>query len=152
MSLVWYYPARGLCSSGYVSHVLRIIQGAYYHGNGGCQTVHMVFLSKNHNQRAKETVAMHKLGATANLNRAVRVLGDLNIASVPILIVIRRTECRRWNSSPSIFRETQRETIWCTSVMLGLVSETLDLLISMPSSLVAARAVIQQWLLEMPFI
>ena len=42
------------------------------------------------------------LGATAN--RAVRILGDLNFASVLILKVIRRTE-RHWNSSTSNFTE-----------------------------------------------
>jgi hypothetical protein len=46
------------------SHVLRTIQGAYYHGNGGCQTVDIVLRSENHNQR--RTVAMQILGATAN--------------------------------------------------------------------------------------
>ena len=40
------------------------------------------------NQRAK-TVAIHILGSMAN--RAVRILGDLNFASVPILKVIGRT-------------------------------------------------------------
>ena len=38
MSFVWYNPARGLCSPGYAL-ILRTVWGAYYHGNGGCQTV-----------------------------------------------------------------------------------------------------------------
>ena len=130
MSLVWYYPARGLCSSGYTLMFENHIQGAYYHGNGGCQTVNMVLCSENQDQRAKRTVAMQILGAT--VNRAVQILGDLNFASVPILKVIRRTE-RRWNSSISNSTE-RRFVVLARRVGPGLMAESRDLLISMPSS------------------
>jgi hypothetical protein len=66
--------------------------------------VDMVLCSENQDQRAKRKVAMQILGATAN--RAVRILGDLNFASVPIMKVIRRTE-RRWNSTSS--NSTERD-------------------------------------------
>ena len=58
---------------------------------------------------SERTVAMHILGATAN--RAVRILGDVNFASVPILIVIRRTE-RRWTRASRI---PQREMVFFAS-------------------------------------
>ena len=97
MSLVWYYPARGFCSPGYTltfeNHSGSILPWEWRildceHG--------IVF--RESQSASERTVAMHILGATAN--RAVRILGDLNFASVPIPMVIRPTE-RRWKSSIS---------------------------------------------------
>ena len=76
---------------------------------------------------AKRIVAMQILRATAS--RAVQILGDLNVASVP-LKVIRRTE-HRWNSSTS--NSTKRDDLLLARrVGPALMIETL--LISIPSS------------------
>ena len=70
------------------------IQGAYYHGNGGCQTVDMVFRSENSQLATNNRDA----DIRSLTNRAVRILAsvtDLNFVSVTDPEVIRRTEPRR---------------------------------------------------------
>jgi hypothetical protein len=52
--LVWSYPARGLCSPEYAPMSNGAIQGAYYHGNGGCQTVDIISCSGVTNTRKSE--------------------------------------------------------------------------------------------------
>ena len=98
MSLVWYYPARGLCSPGLRSHAFEkhsesILPWEWRMPDRGHSVAFQESHSASENNSRDE---YNSIGATAN--RAVRILGDLNFASVTILIVIRRTE-RRWNSS-----------------------------------------------------
>ena len=88
--LVWSFPGRGLCSPEYALMINGVNQGAYYHGNGGCQTVDIVCIA---------FVPMQILGATEN-----RVCISYE-TSVPIPKVIRQTE-HRWGLSTSVYRAT----------------------------------------------
>ena len=104
----------------------------------------MVLCSVNQGQRAKRKVAMQILKATANI--AVRILGGLNFAPVPILKVIRCTV--RWTSST-----TEGETMCFTNSAswLGSGPRSINLDALQPcftSGSKLFRVVIQQWWLE----